>query len=95
MSIHSGNCNDTGMVHTYTAYQSSHSIADGKRMSHTHTHMHTHARTHTHKQTNKQTNTHKQTHTYNQAILQMTPTVDYNHKRGHLRSNDGNEEQRN
>ena len=30
----------------------------------------------------------------NQAVLQMIPRVDYNRKRGHLRSHDGNEVQK-
>ena len=30
----------------------------------------------------------------NQAVLQMIPRVDYNRKRGHLRSHDGNEAQK-
>ena len=31
---------------------------------------------------------------HNQAVLQMIPRVDYNRKRGHLRSHDGNEVQK-
>ena len=30
----------------------------------------------------------------NQVVLQMIPRVDCNHKRGHLRSHDGNEAQK-
>ena len=60
-------------------------------MQHTHTHTHT--------------NTHTVLHvssiqvdyldsSCNQAVLQMIPRVDYNRKRGHLRSHDGNEAQK-
>ena len=31
---------------------------------------------------------------HNPAVLQMIPRVDYNYKRGHLRSHDGNETQK-
>ena len=69
--------------------------------THSHTHTHTHVRTHAHTHTTQSTSN---IYIYvssiqvdyldssrNQAVLQMIPRVDYNRKRGHLRSHDGSE----